>query len=144
MIESTADSVHGVMRKIKLKRAGAVELSGFVRAAGRNAIAIWAGEDGSGVNFDLAAARLSQMLPQGRHRILEAEMLRSAGEWGQWRQFRVVIWAEAPGAMRLHINLLSEPHAGSRHQGDGTSGVDLWGLHAFYPQTQRQSVRDAV
>ncbi len=129
LIENCAESVHGARLTIEAAREGPVELSGFALGAGRDSIGLWLGEDGAGATFDLTRAQVAHVNASANFPIMEVEMHRSVGEWGAWRQFRIVVWAPRAGRLPVQVNLRDKPRGSTRYRGDGASGVDLWGLH---------------
>lgn len=131
VIENNAEAVHGLRRLISVGRAGSVEIAGFARSAGRESIDVWVGEEGAGATFDLVSAHVAHVKGSSAFPVLDVEMHRSAGEWGEWRYFRIVIQMSQPITLQTQINMRAGPRGITRYRGNGRSGVDFWGLHVF-------------
>lgn len=131
LVETTTDQVHGIRRVLNIPSSGVVKFGGFARAAGRSVLGVWLGEEGRGVVFDLRTSAVACAQPSATYPILDAGMEKALGEWGDWRQFRFVAYIPEPGPLLLQFNIRKATGGGTRYEGDGCSGLDLWGVYAL-------------
>jgi hypothetical protein len=131
IVEADSDRVHGVIRRVDVKDAGTLEISGFAKPAGRSVLGLWIGEPGNGVILDLENALVARANPSAKFPILDAVVEKSAGEWGLWRRFQISVFASEPGPMLLQVNLRNAVAGYTRYRGDGYKGIDVWGVYAL-------------